>query len=208
MFLDSKTRQALKHILDYLEDSERKDYNSRPEAERANHVYRSVEIVRDWIMREWSADGDKITITRTIVDGRTLGGTLVKGIRTVTGAASAAFFFFSCIKLRPRRAVRGIKYFYPKERPGSAPTLRAKTQVECECRIIRPRRMAQVLYLNVNNHRSASTATGPLPDVKAMAEVLSVFAARNVGRPSTPGAAACASVAQRVMLLRRRPLPP
>ena len=73
--LDSKTKQALKHILDYLEDGERKDYDSRPEAERANHVYRSVEIVRDWIMREWSADGDKITITRTIVDGRTLGGT-------------------------------------------------------------------------------------------------------------------------------------
>jgi hypothetical protein len=73
--LDSKTRQALKHILEYLEDSQRKDYDSRLEAERANHIYRSVEIVRDWILSEWSADGDKITITRTIVDGRTLGGT-------------------------------------------------------------------------------------------------------------------------------------
>ena len=73
--LDNKTKQALKHILDYLEDGERKDYNSRPEAERANHVYRSVEIVRDWIMREWSAGGDKTTITRTFHDGGTLGGT-------------------------------------------------------------------------------------------------------------------------------------
>jgi hypothetical protein len=53
----------------YLENSERKDYDSRPEAERANHVYRSVEIVRDWIMSEWSAGDDKITaITRTIID--------------------------------------------------------------------------------------------------------------------------------------------
>jgi hypothetical protein len=68
--LDSGTKQALKHILDYLEGSERKDYDSRPGAERANHVYRSVEIVRDWL-----AGGDKITITRTFHDGGTLGGT-------------------------------------------------------------------------------------------------------------------------------------
>jgi len=52
MFLDDKTEQALRNILGFLEDSERQDYDSRPEAERVNHVYHSVRIVRDWLAGE------------------------------------------------------------------------------------------------------------------------------------------------------------
>jgi hypothetical protein len=34
----------------------KKDYESRPEAERANHIYQSVVTVREWHLRELNED--------------------------------------------------------------------------------------------------------------------------------------------------------
>jgi hypothetical protein len=42
-------RRALISIVDYLECSERKDYECRSEAERRRHIYESVKIVQAWL---------------------------------------------------------------------------------------------------------------------------------------------------------------
>ena len=92
MMLDGKTRQALKHILDYLEDIR---FEARG---RTCKSYLPL-----------GGDCARLDCARVVGRHRqnyhhsddcrrqNSGGHAVKGIRTVTGAASAAFFFFSCI---------------------------------------------------------------------------------------------------------------
>jgi hypothetical protein len=41
--------EDLRKVLDYLENEERRDYEGRRGAARANHIYRSVQAVRGWV---------------------------------------------------------------------------------------------------------------------------------------------------------------
>jgi hypothetical protein len=47
--IDQKTLEAMRRLVQYLEESERRNYEEGPESERRGHIYESVIIVRDWL---------------------------------------------------------------------------------------------------------------------------------------------------------------
>jgi hypothetical protein len=50
--MDKETREAIERIINYLEEPERRDYEEATEQERANHIYRDVETVKEWLSRQ------------------------------------------------------------------------------------------------------------------------------------------------------------
>ena len=42
-------RDALRRVLDYTMENEEEDYENKPEAERAGHIYESLMTLREWL---------------------------------------------------------------------------------------------------------------------------------------------------------------
>ncbi len=44
-------RQAVREVLDYLTHDEKKDFESREEDERDNHIYLHIQVLEAWYQR-------------------------------------------------------------------------------------------------------------------------------------------------------------
>jgi hypothetical protein len=52
MNMDNKTLEAIRRLVNYVEESERRDYEDRPESEKANHICNYAHVVSDWLEHE------------------------------------------------------------------------------------------------------------------------------------------------------------